>query len=105
MSEVKQRDIPELSDALGETLYSLRLNGLMYANSELSAPWGVAMPPMATALCFKQIATRRLNILAKNGVVLISTPNRSGHTELGSFITNSNILALKSHRAAFNPAP
>lgn len=57
MSEVKQRDIPELSDALGETLYSLRLNGLMYANSELSAPWGVAMPPMAGRLMF-HIVTR-----------------------------------------------
>lgn len=49
---VQQRDIPALSDALGETLYSLRLNGLMYANSELSAPWGIDMPPMDGKMMF-----------------------------------------------------
>ncbi|MCG8316983.1 MAG: AraC family transcriptional regulator [Pseudomonadales bacterium] len=52
MNNGNQRDIPESSDTLGETLYSLRLNGLMYANSELSAPWGIAMPPMEGKMMF-----------------------------------------------------
>lgn len=52
MNRPTQRNIPELSDALGETLYSLRLNGLMYASSEMSAPWGVDMPPMAGRMQF-----------------------------------------------------
>lgn len=52
MPPVAHRDIPVLSDALGETLYALRLNGLMYANSELTAPWGVEMPPMAGKMMF-----------------------------------------------------
>ena len=51
MSE-NQREIPASCDPLGETLYSLRLNGLIYANSELSAPWGVAMPPMDGKMMF-----------------------------------------------------
>lgn len=46
------RAIPPLSDALGETLYALRLNGLMYANSDLSGAWGLDMPPMAGKLQF-----------------------------------------------------
>lgn len=52
MNSKNQREIPEASDTLGETLYSLRLNGLVYANSELSAPWGVEMPPMPGKMMF-----------------------------------------------------
>ena len=33
----------------------------------------------------------------------MSTPNLSGQTEFGFVITNSKMLALKSHLAAFNP--
>ncbi len=51
------REIPDLTDTLGETLYSLRLNGLVYANSELTAPWGVDMPPMQGRMMF-HIVTR-----------------------------------------------
>jgi len=57
MQTTGPRDIPQRSDTLGETLYSLRLNGLVYANSELSAPWGIAMPPMAGKMMF-HIVTR-----------------------------------------------
>jgi hypothetical protein len=49
---VSQRTIPPSSDTLGETLYSLRLNGLMYAQSELTAPWGIDMPPMEGKMMF-----------------------------------------------------
>ena len=52
MESANQREIPEPTDTLGATLYSLRLNGLVYANSELSAPWGVDMPPMAGKMMF-----------------------------------------------------
>lgn len=52
MNDINQREIPKLSDTLGQTLYSLRLNGLMYANSELTAPWGVEMPPMSGKMMF-----------------------------------------------------
>ncbi len=52
MQEHNLRDIPPSTDALGETLYSLRLNGLLYAKSELSAPWGIDMPPMPGKMMF-----------------------------------------------------
>lgn len=52
MTNAHHREIPTPSDTLGETLYSLRLNGMVYANSELSAPWGVEMPPMAGKMMF-----------------------------------------------------
>lgn len=55
MDSTRQRDIPEPSDPLGETLYSLRLNGVVYANSELSAPWGVEMPPLEGKMMFHMV--------------------------------------------------
>jgi AraC-like DNA-binding protein len=48
----RPRDIPARADTLGETLYSLRLNGAVYANSELTAPWGIEMPPMGGMMMF-----------------------------------------------------
>ena len=64
----------------------------------------VAIPPIGAAPLLRQTATRRRNMFARKSVVLMSTPNRSGHTESGSVMTNSKMLALKSHRAAFSPA-
>jgi len=52
MANARPRSFPERSDPLGETLYSLRLNGLIYAQSELSAPWGIDMPAMAGKMMF-----------------------------------------------------
>ncbi len=39
-------------DPLGETLHSFRLEGVVYARSHLTAPWGVVMPPMPGCLMF-----------------------------------------------------
>ena len=64
----------------------------------------VAMPPMGTAPRRRQTATRRRKMSARNGVVLMSTPKRSGQTDLGSAMTNSKMLAFRSQRAAFKPA-
>ena len=52
MSKNVARTAPPVSDVLGEILYSLKINGLLYANSELSAPWGVDMPPMDSKMMF-----------------------------------------------------
>ena len=64
----------------------------------------VAMPPMGTAPRRRHTATRRRKMSARNGVVLMSTPKRSGQTDLGSAMTNSKMLAFRSQRAAFKPA-
>lgn len=42
----------ESADPLGETLHSFRLEGVVYARSHLTAPWGVVMPPMPDCLMF-----------------------------------------------------
>src|SRR5262245_61404841 len=40
------------ADPLGEALHSLRMNGAFYCRSELSAPWGLTLPPMPGYLWF-----------------------------------------------------
>jgi AraC-like DNA-binding protein len=40
------------SDPLGEALHYLRMNGAFYCRSELSAPWGLTLPPMPGYIWF-----------------------------------------------------
>jgi AraC-like DNA-binding protein len=40
------------ADPLGEALHSLRMNGAFYCRSELSAPWGLTLPPMPGYIWF-----------------------------------------------------
>src|SRR5262245_8438445 len=40
------------SDPLGEALHFLRMSGAFYCRSELSAPWGLTLPPMPGYLWF-----------------------------------------------------
>jgi AraC-like DNA-binding protein len=40
------------TDPLGEALHLLRMNGAYYCRSELSAPWGLMLPPMRDHLWF-----------------------------------------------------
>ena len=47
-----EREFPSLADPLGETLYQLRLDGSLYALSELSAPWGIDMPALPGKMMF-----------------------------------------------------
>ena len=47
-----EREFPALADPLGETLYQLRLNGSLYALSELRAPWGIEMPALPGKMMF-----------------------------------------------------
>lgn len=68
------RNIPEMSDTLGETLYALRLNGLIYAQSELTAPWGIAMPPMTGKMMFHIITQGQAWLRFPDGESLLLQP-------------------------------
>ena len=74
MAITKQRDIPEITDTLGETLYALRLNGLIYANSELSAPWGIDMPPMEGKMMFHIVTQGQVWLRCSNHPNVLLNP-------------------------------
>ena len=52
-------EIPESPDPLGEALHLLRLTGCVYARSELSAPWGVDLPPLEGHMMFHILTAGR----------------------------------------------
>ncbi len=45
-------ELPPPSDPLGEALHLLRLTGCVYARSELTAPWGIDLPPLEGHMMF-----------------------------------------------------
>jgi len=51
--------LPPATDPLGETLHMLRLTGTLYCQAELSAPWGVDIPPLEDKMLFVIVTTGR----------------------------------------------
>ncbi|HEY1360035.1 MAG TPA: AraC family transcriptional regulator [Thermoleophilaceae bacterium] len=47
------------ADPLGEALHFLRMNGAFYCRSDLTAPWGLTMPPMPGYLWFHVVTSGR----------------------------------------------
>lgn len=54
-------------DPLGEALHALRLSGTFFCRSELSAPWGIALPPMSDSLMFHILTEGSAWITFPNG--------------------------------------
>ena len=52
-------ELPPPSDPLGEALHLLRLTGAVYARSELSAPWGIDLPPLEGHMMFHVVTAGR----------------------------------------------
>jgi AraC-like DNA-binding protein len=48
------------ADPLGEALHFLRMDGAYYCRSELTAPWGLTLPPMPGYLWFHVVTSGRL---------------------------------------------
>ncbi len=47
------------ADPLGEALHFLRMSGAFYGRSELTAPWGLTLPPMPDYLWFHVVTSGR----------------------------------------------
>lgn len=52
-------DLRRRDDPLAQTLHLLRITGVVYCQSELSAPWGIDMPPMTDCVMFHVITAGR----------------------------------------------
>lgn len=60
----------DVVDPLALALHSLRVNGVFYCQSELSAPWGLAMPATPNCLCFHAITRGTCELVAQGRPVL-----------------------------------
>jgi AraC-like DNA-binding protein len=56
-----------LRDPLGEALHSLRMDGAFYCRSELTAPWGMTLPPMPGYLWFHVVTDGRAALETGDG--------------------------------------
>ncbi len=75
------------ADPLGEALHSLRMSGAFYGRSELTAPWGLTLPPMPGHLWFHVLASGAVELEAEHGEVrslrpgdLALVPHGAGHS-------------------------
>lgn len=76
------------SDPLGEVLHALRMTGTFYCRSELTAPWGLALPPLEGCLWFHVVTSGRCllkvdgeaaaQVLVPGELALV--PHGAGHT-------------------------
>src|SRR3954452_5235270 len=55
------------ADPLGDALQLLRMNGAFYCRSELTAPWGLTLPPMPDYLWFHVVTSGRMWLEAGDG--------------------------------------
>ena len=78
--------IPKFTDPLGETLHLLRLTGTLYCRSELTAPWGVDLPPFDGCMmfhivtaghCWLEVEGEEPRLLQQGSLVLV--PHGNGH--------------------------
>jgi AraC-like DNA-binding protein len=85
------------SDPIGEALHFLRMNGAYYSRSELTAPWGITMPPMPGYLWFHVVTSGRL--------WLETGEDEEGWIQPGDFalVPHGDGHVLRSERGA--PAP
>lgn len=81
-----ERTLPSSHDPLGAALHLLRLTGTLYCRSELTAPWGVDLPPFEDCMMFHVITAGRCwlevdgeqpRLLERGSVVLL--PHGEGH--------------------------
>jgi AraC-like DNA-binding protein len=62
------------SDPLGEALHFLRMNGAFYCRSELSAPWGLTLPPMPGYIWFHAPTAGRVLLETGDGGPTVLRP-------------------------------
>ena len=62
------------ADPLGEALHFLRMNGAFYCRSELSAPWGMTLPPMRAYMWFHVVTAGEVRLEAARGSARVLQP-------------------------------
>jgi AraC-like DNA-binding protein len=80
------RKLPPSTDPLGETLHLLRLTGTLYCRAELTAPWGIDLPPIEGCMmfhivtagrCWLEVEGAEARLLQQGSLALV--PHGAGH--------------------------
>lgn len=60
-------DVPSVEDPLAEALHYLRMDGMFYCRSELTAPWGLDLPEMPDCLWFHVVTSGAGTLVLETG--------------------------------------
>ena len=60
-------EVPTIIDPLAEALQFLRMDGMFYCPSELSAPWGIEMPHLPDSIWFHVVTSGTVRMLDATG--------------------------------------
>jgi AraC-like DNA-binding protein len=90
-------EIPTVDDPLGEALHFLRMDGMFYCRSELTAPWGIDLPPMPDCLWF--------HVVTEGSCILIDSGNRHHHLEAGDVVVLPHGAGHRALDALDTPTP
>ncbi len=96
-------ETPDVPHPLGEALRFVQMTGVFYCPSELSEPWGIAMPPMDDCVWFHAVTEGtctlevdgNVEILGPGDIVLI--PQGTGHRVWGRMETDTPIVLDLPH--------
>jgi len=95
-------------DPLGEALHSLHMSGTFYCRSNLTAPWGIDLPPMPECLMFHVVTKGHCWVEFPNGAQqrlntgdLALVPHGQGHSIVDDLKT-SPIDIFKLERGAIS---
>jgi AraC-like DNA-binding protein len=90
-------DPPAPSDPLGEALHHLRMSGAFYCRTELTAPWGITLPPLPDYMWFHIVTAGSLELESEH-----DPPATLAAGDL-ALVTHGAGHVLRSERGA--PAP
>ena len=63
-----------VDDPLGEALHLLRLTGSLYCRAELTAPWGIAVPPLDGCMALLVVTAGRAELELDGGTTTVLEP-------------------------------
>ncbi len=71
-------ELAPVDDALGEALHFLRMDGMFYCRSELTAPWGIDLPPMPDCLWF--------HVVTEGSLLLVDSTDQCHELHAGDVV-------------------
>jgi AraC-like DNA-binding protein len=90
-------DPPDPADPLGEALHHVRMSGAFYCRTELTAPWGLTLPPLPEYAWFHIVTAGSLQLETDGG-----EPVRLGMGDV-ALVTHGAGHVLRSERGVQSP--
>lgn len=92
-------DLPPVQDPLSDALHYLRMDGMFYCLSELTAPWGLELPPMPDCLWFHVVTEGACVLTTASGEQqwvqagdVVVLPHGAGHRAADAVDSDSVIV-------------